>query len=113
MKMTELKRDEQEVNKIENEFQGFSTFDEVEDVTLKAFNRCAMMFNILEVHGFELAERYAEAIEEEGRFHMFIMYSYVKECGLDTVKREISRGELSIKSEEEVAMNEAATATIN
>ena len=45
MKMTELKNDEQETNKIENEFQGFSTFDEVDDRTLQAYNRCVMIID--------------------------------------------------------------------
>ena len=111
--MNDQENEEQEKNRIENEFQGFSTFDEVEDRTLKAYNRCVMLFNIRETHSEELAERYAEQISEEERFHMFLMFNYVQERGLEVVKRELSRGEINIMSDEEVALDEAANATIN
>lgn len=105
-------REERE-KKMENEFNGFSLFNDVEDVFLQSYNRCVIMFNISSLHGDAMAEDYAKSLDDRGRSEMLAMYYYITETGMDEVKRQINSGELEIKNQVDVAMEEKFGATVN
>ena len=103
----------QEDNRIENEYNGYSLFTEIENKTLQAFNRCAVMFNIMEHNGMAMAEDYALQISEEDRSIMFAMFVYIKERGLERTKSEMMTTGLVFRTKEEAAVEESKNATIN
>ena len=98
---------------MDNDFNGFSMFNDVDDPILQAYNRCVTMFNINEFHGDGMSVEYAEKIPEEERMTMLAMYTYIIDVGLDEVKRQMNNDELMIGTEEDMASMEAQDATIN
>lgn len=75
----------------ENKYKGFSLFNEVENQTLRTWNRCATVFNINKVHGEAMAKEYLGKIEQPGRSQMMVMFNYINRKGYDVVKREVNK----------------------
>ncbi len=69
------------------------TFDEVENTTLRVWNRCATAFNLAEDKGDDAVAKYMEKFDQKGKRQMLIMFNYIKLKGYETVKKEVMRGE--------------------
>ena len=91
MNALELKNEGNE-NVNVNEYKGYSLFNEVENHSLQAWNRCNVICNIQEAHGKVFAEEYAEALTENDRVKVLFMFGYIKEHGWDKVNAEVTRG---------------------
>lgn len=69
------------------------TFDEIENTTLRTWNRCRMAFNLCEDKGPEASEKYMNKLNPRAKKQMLIMFEYIKAKGYETVKKEVMRGE--------------------
>ena len=96
-----------------NEWNGFSLFNDVEDKVLRSYNRCVMMSNIQDTHGENVSADWADNIDEAGKAEMFAMFNYIYEKGVIEVHREINNGEVNILSKVDAAQMEAKNAVIN
>ena len=67
-------------------------FDDIENVTVRTWNRCAMAFNLQEDKGDAASERYLEQFDERSKRQMLIMFNYIKAKGYEATKREVFRG---------------------
>lgn len=77
-----------------NEYKGFKLFKDVEDASLRTWNRCAVLFNIRNDYGPDMVEGYASQLTELDRAQMFAMYNYIQVKGYETVRTEINKGEV-------------------
>lgn len=76
-----------------NNYKGYSLFNDVEDVTLRTWNRCVVLFNINSQHKeTNFAREYAECLGEIERMQMYAMYQYIAARGAEVVRKEIEQG---------------------
>lgn len=74
-------------------YKSFPNFNDVQEPALQAWNRCAIMFNIMNDHGKELAAEYAEQFNNYDRTRVLMMSNYIAAKGYEAVRAEINRGE--------------------
>ncbi len=86
-----MQKSEEEKKKNVNDYNGYSLFNDVSNLSLQSWNRCNVMMNITEAHGNVVAEKYANALDEAGRVKVLFMFNYIKVHGWDAVNSEISR----------------------
>lgn len=108
--MNEQKLDEQENEKLD-EYYGYSLFNDVEDMDVRAYNRCIVIFNIMDAHGMAPAEEYSMKVDAKGQMEMWVMFNCITSRGLDSVKAEMSRGGQILITREDKAMEESKNAT--
>ncbi len=73
------------------EWRGYSTFKDVPDITIRAWNRITTIFNITENNSREMAEEYLSLFNKDDRTSIAILLAYTSEKGKDYVAREIQR----------------------
>lgn len=81
-----------------NEVKGYSLFNDVQDSTLRTWNRCATMFNINSDHGQELAAEYASQLDEVSMAQMQMMYKYIQVKGYENVRAEINQRQQKLEA---------------
>ena len=74
--------------KKKEEYKGWSLFNEVEDPTLRAWNRCAVVFNMREMNDVA-HETYMEKVDSVGKSQMLAMFQYIEKLGYDTARRNV------------------------
>lgn len=74
-------------------YKKYSLFDEVANSTLQTFNRCVTLGNINEDIGYANATKYLGMLEDNEKLKISLMLQYIKEKGIEFVRREISRGD--------------------
>jgi len=86
-----------------NNYKGYSLFNDIEDNTLKAYNRAVTMFNINNKFNENMVRGYAEQLSDSDRNKVYAMLQYIKVKGAEVVKRELNRGVLSVQPETTIA----------
>lgn len=69
------------------------TFDDIENATLRTWNRCATASNLLEDKGQDAVEKYMNKFDQRSKRQMLILFEYIKLKGYETVRKEVMRGE--------------------
>lgn len=67
------------------------TFDDIENVTLRTWNRCAMSYNILEDKGEAASQQYLEQFDNKAKKQMMVMFHYIGVVGYNNTKAEVMR----------------------
>lgn len=74
---------------MENNYKGYSLFNEVKNAKLRAFNRIQTMINLNDLFGEKSATDYVENFDKDSRLDMAIMSKWIKQNGMAEVQREI------------------------
>lgn len=69
----------------------YSTFADIENTTLRIWNRTVTATNIMEDHGDEEAESYLSQFSEDEQKQMVGMLMLIKKRGMESVRSEINR----------------------
>lgn len=69
----------------------YNNFNDVENLDMRTWNRCAMTFNIASDHGREQATKYTEQFNDIDKQHMRNMFVEIRENGYEKTKARISR----------------------
>jgi len=88
------------MTKSNNEYRGYSLFNDVEDAALRTWNRCVILFNLNKDHGENFVQEYGDMLCKKDKMMMMAMYQYIAVKGVDAVKLEINQGKHSTLSEE-------------
>lgn len=72
-----------------NDYKGYTTFNDVADKRLQAWNRVAVVYNITRDLSAGQGTAYAEQFEQEDRILMHQIIADVKESGYDAVRKTI------------------------
>lgn len=87
-----------------NNYKGYSLFNEVESKSLRTYNRCVTASNIKQARGEQAAKDYVEHFSELERKRMFAMFNYILAIGAETVKKQINQGTIDKIAEEAVSV---------
>lgn len=68
-------------------------FRDVENTTIRVWNRCSTAFNLQEDKGEEAVEKYMSQFNEREKKQVLIMFEYIRVKGYEEVKKEVFRGE--------------------
>lgn len=74
---------------IAEEFKGYSTFVEVENKMLKAYNQYNVLSNMREAKLFQLMEDYLAHIGNEARIGLYVITEYIRAKGIEETRREL------------------------
>ena len=74
---------------MKNKFKGSPTFNDIADVKLRTWNRCAIMFNLMADRGLEATQAYAKQFSEQDRKEVFGMFSCIEKYGYDAIRKQI------------------------
>lgn len=69
-------------------------FDDVQNVCLRTWNRCAILFNLRADAGDEAATAYAEQFDDISKAQIKAMLNYIALKGYSNVRREVTNGEM-------------------
>jgi len=75
-----------------NNYKGYSLFNDVEDATLRTWNRCVVLSNINHNHGEGFVEGYSSEMSKVDKIQMMAMLHYIKVKGVEVVRKEINQG---------------------
>lgn len=70
---------------------GYSNFDEIEDVGIKAWNRANTIYNIKERFGDEVATKYVSQFDKHDMALVYMLMLKVASNGYENVRREVFR----------------------
>lgn len=73
-----------------------SRFNDVEDRTLRAWNRFAVYFNALGSLGIEPANKYMSQFNRADKDDLLKMLADLKRMGYETMKAAVSRGDYAV-----------------
>lgn len=82
-------------NDNENEFHGYSLFKDVDNPSIRAWNRSNTIYNIKERHGNAVATKYAAKFGKNDLFAVYTIMALVAKEGYENIRREIFRGEVA------------------
>lgn len=74
---------------IAEEFKGYSTFIEIDNPMLKAYNQYNVLSNMRENKLFQLMEDYLGYIGNEARMGLYIITEYIRAKGVEETRREL------------------------
>lgn len=70
----------------------FEKFDSVTHMPLRVFNRVVFLHNLISDSGKSAGETYINLFKEFERKQMFLMSAYIKQVGLEQVRKEVTKG---------------------
>jgi hypothetical protein len=74
---------------VKNNYKGSPLFNDIADVKLRTWNRCAIMFNLMADRGQTAAQAYAAALGEEGQKQVLGMFDCIRKFGYEAVRKQI------------------------
>ena len=72
-----------------SEHKGNSLFTDVENVKVRTWNRAAVYFNIMGVHGGQAASEYIGDLDEIGRQQVKNLFGVIQKFGFEAVKKSV------------------------
>ena len=72
-----------------NKYKGSPLFHDIEEVKLRTWNRCAIVFNLMAQRGQEAAKGYIGALDVDSRKQVYGMFDCIKRFGYDAVRKQI------------------------
>lgn len=72
-----------------NNYKGYNLFNDVDNVKLRAWNRCATFFTIYRTLGKEEAKSYTSQLDDIGRTQMQNMLAEIREDGYGNVRKSV------------------------
>lgn len=73
-------------------YKNYPTFDDIDNVSLRTWNRCSMASNLLDDKGEVESHMYMEQFDNKTKKQMLVLFMYIKQKGYETTKAEVMRG---------------------
>ena len=70
-------------------YSGYPTYAQIEDPKIRAWNRCATFYNIMQDRSRQEAESYIQQFNDFDKAHIRNLTREIKERGYTTVRRDI------------------------
>lgn len=68
----------------------FNRFDEIENTSLRAYNRTVLAYNLRDDFGKNVCEEYLEGFDEASKKQIFCIISLIKIMGKDKLLKQIT-----------------------
>lgn len=75
-----------------NNYKGYSLFNDIDNAALRTWNRCVVVSNGNVDRGQEFVEGYTNNLSQQDKFAMMMMLNYIKIKGAEIVRMEINQG---------------------
>jgi len=72
-------------------YKNYSTFEDIDDVSLRTWNRCAMASNLLNDKGEEESRAYMEQFSSLEKKQMLLLFKYIEAKGYEATRAEVAR----------------------
>ncbi len=72
-------------------YKNYPTFDDIDNVSLRTWNRCAFASNLLDDKGEAESQAYLEQFDTKSKKQMLVMFTYIKQKGYEQTKAEVMR----------------------
>lgn len=73
-------------------YKNYPTFNDIDNVSLRTWNRCSMASNLLDDKGEAESQAYMEQFDSKTKKQMLVLFMYIKQKGYDYTKAEVMRG---------------------
>lgn len=80
----------------------YHTFNDIDDVELRAWNRCSVAFNIAADESIQLMKEYVSQFDNQARTDIADMYKRIKNDGYELTRAAVSR-RINAQPRDEVA----------
>ena len=70
-------------------YKGSPLFNNIEDVKLRTWNRCAIVFNLLGQKGEAAAKDYLQQLDDEAKKQVYGMFDCIKKYGYEAIRNQI------------------------
>jgi hypothetical protein len=77
------------LNLEEKEYKGYNLFSHIQNPKLRAWNRCAMLFNTRRDGGTELSQNYLNELDDIGKAHVRAMLDDIRKDGYEATKKTV------------------------
>lgn len=77
-----------------NTYKSHPLFNNVSDVKLQTWNRCAIVFNITADQGPAYAKAYLKQFSEDDQKKIYGMFDCIKKFGYEAVRKQIQTAKL-------------------
>ena len=77
------------MNEIAETYKGYSTFIEVANRSLRAFNQWNVLNSMRDNKLFQLMEDYMDFLSKDDKLGLMVIAEYIKAKGLEETKREL------------------------
>jgi ferritin len=77
---------------MQNDYKGYSNFNDVDNVGLRTYNRFVTVANINHTHGAKMVREYVEQFSEGEQLQLQILGKYIQARGAEAVLKEIQQG---------------------
>lgn len=71
-----------------NNYKGSPLFNDVKDVRLQTWNRCAIFFNLAADRGVDAAKAYAQRFNADDRTRMNNVFKLIEKYGYETIRKQ-------------------------
>ena len=79
-------------------YKNYPTFNDIDDVTLRTWNRCAFATNLLDDKGEAESAGYLGQFDTKSKKQMMVMFRYIQIKGHDYTKAKVMRGAGSMEA---------------
>lgn len=74
---------------MKNNFKGSPLFNDIADVKLQTWNRCAIVFNLMADRGQEAVTQYVNQLAEDDKKRVKNMFKLIEQYGYETIRKNI------------------------
>lgn len=72
-------------------YKNYPTFEDIADVSLRTWNRCAMASNLLNDKGEGESRAYMEQFSSLEKKQMLLLFKYIEAKGYEATRAEVAR----------------------
>lgn len=80
--------------KMANKYKGSPLFNDIKDVRLQTWNRCAITFNLAADRGRDAAKEYIGKFGDEDRVRISNMFKLIEKFGYEAIRKQCTPKEL-------------------
>ena len=73
---------------MKNNYKGSPLFNNVKDVRLQTWNRCAIVFNLMADRGQAAVQEYVKQFSDEDKTRVNNMFKLIEKYGYDTIRKQ-------------------------
>ena len=73
---------------MKNNYKGSPLFNNVKDVRLQTWNRCAIVFNLMADRGQAAVQEYVKQFNDEDKTRVNNMFKLIEKYGYDTIRKQ-------------------------
>ena len=73
---------------MKNNYKGSPLFNNVKDVRLQTWNRCAIVFNLMADRGQAAVQEYVKQLNDVDKTRVNNMFKLIEKYGYDTIRKQ-------------------------